>query len=47
MERLRHEIYGLLEEEAIEWWGWQDVLDIMGYWGGGDMNGQDLFYYVS
>jgi len=29
MERLRHEIYELLEE-AIEWWGEQDVLDIMG-----------------
>jgi len=30
MERLKHEIYGLLEE-AVGWWGEQDVLDIMGY----------------
>jgi len=26
MERLKHEIYELLEE-AISWWGEQDVLD--------------------
>jgi len=30
MERLRHEIYELLDE-AISWWGRADVLDIMGY----------------
>jgi len=29
MERLKHEGYELLEE-AIDWWGRQDVLDIMG-----------------
>ena len=29
MERLRHEIYELLEQ-AISWWGEQDVLDIIG-----------------
>jgi len=29
MERLRAEIYALLEE-AIDWWGQQDVLDIIG-----------------
>jgi hypothetical protein len=28
MERLRHEIYELLEE-AISWWGEQDVLDVI------------------
>jgi len=29
MERLKHEIYELLEQ-AISWWGEQDVFDIMG-----------------
>jgi len=29
MERLKHEIYELLKQ-AMEWWGGQDVLDIMG-----------------
>jgi len=29
MERLKHEVYELLEE-AVSWWGEQDVLDIMG-----------------
>ena len=29
MERLRHEIYELLEE-AVSWWGEQDILDIIG-----------------
>ena len=28
IERLKHKIYELLEE-AIEWWGRQDVLDAM------------------
>ena len=28
MERLRAEIYGLLEE-AVGWWGEQDVLDVL------------------
>ena len=29
MERLRHEIYELLEE-AIAWWGEQNILDVVG-----------------
>ena len=29
MERLRHEIYELLEE-AIVWWGRQSILDVVG-----------------
>ena len=29
MERLKHEIYNLLEE-AIGWWGEQEALDAMG-----------------
>ena len=28
MERLKAEIYELLEE-AIDWWGWQEVFDVM------------------
>jgi len=31
MERLRAEIYELLED-AIEWWGWQEVYDEIGGW---------------
>jgi hypothetical protein len=33
MERLKHEIYELLEQ-AISWWGEQDVLDVMDVDGG-------------
>jgi len=29
MERLRHEIYEVLDQ-AVSWWGEQDVLDIIG-----------------
>jgi len=29
MERLKHEIYELLEE-AIDWWGEQEIFDTLG-----------------